>query len=145
MRVAVAAAAFHRALHPADGVDIDAELMHQMAAQPDRGGLGVERQADTAAFQVLRRADAGARVDENVAVAEHARRKDRNGDERAIAAAGMADEFGRRKFRRVEFLAADHAVENLPARRKHDDVEVDAFDRTSPARNGSMRSYLQLA
>ena len=128
MRIAVAAAAFDRALHPMDGAQVDAELMLQVAAQPDRRGLGVERQADPAAFEVLRRADAGAPVDEDIAVAEHPRRKHRDGDERAIAAAGMRNEFGCRQLRRVEFLAADHAVENLPARREHDHVEIDAFD-----------------
>jgi hypothetical protein len=103
-------------------------MMLQVAAQPDRRCLGIERQADPAAFKVLRRADAGAAVDENVAVAEHPRRKHRNGDERAIAAAGVRDEFGRRKLRRVEFLAADHAIKDLPARGEHDHIEIDAFD-----------------
>ncbi len=58
VRVAVAAAAFDRALHPMDRTQVDAELMLQMPAQPDRGGLGVERQPDPAAFEVFRRADA---------------------------------------------------------------------------------------
>ena len=128
MRIAVAAAAFDRALHPMDRAQIDAELMLQMPAQPDRRGLGVERQPDPSAFKVFRRADAGAPVDEDIAVAEHPRRKHRDGDEGAIAAAGMRDEFRRRQLRRVEFLAADHAVEDLPARWEHDDVEIDAFD-----------------
>jgi hypothetical protein len=72
VRVAVAAATFDRALHPLNGAQIDAELMLQVAAQPDRRGLGVERQTYPAAFEVFRRANAGAPVDEDIAVAEHA-------------------------------------------------------------------------
>jgi hypothetical protein len=121
------AAGLDRALYPADTGNVDAELMHQMAAQPDRCGLGVKRQSDSPAFEVFRCANAAALVDEDIAVAKHPRWKNRNGDERAIAAAGMGDEFGCRKLRRIEFLAADHAVENLPAGREHHDVEVDAF------------------
>ncbi len=111
-----------------DRVDIHAELMHQVAAQPDRSGLRVERQPDTPAFEILRRADAGALVDEDVAVPEDARREHRNGDERAVAAAHQADEFGTGKLRRIELLAAHHAVENLSAGGEHDDIEIDAFD-----------------
>src|SRR6516164_4523751 len=106
--MAVGAAGFYRALYPANGGEIDAELMLQMAAQPDRGGLGVERQANPPAFEILRRADAGAAVDEDIAVAKHPRRKHRNGDEGARAPAGMRDEFGRRQLRGVELLATDH-------------------------------------
>src|SRR5579863_6137197 len=113
--MAVRAAGLDRALQPADFADVDAELVHQMTAQPDRGGLRVKRQADAAAFEVLRRADARARVDENVAVTEYARRENRNGDEPAFAVADEADEFRRRQFRGVELLTAHHAVENLPA------------------------------
>ena len=129
VRMAVAADGLDRALHPADFVDVDAELMHQVAAQPDRGGLRVERQADALALKVLRCADAGARVDEDIAVAEHARRKDRNGDELAFAVAGQADELGSGQLRGVEFLAADHAVENGAAGREDHHIEIDAFDR----------------
>src|SRR5580700_6238437 len=39
VRVAMAAAAFDRALHPTDRAQVDAELMLQVAAQPDRSGL----------------------------------------------------------------------------------------------------------
>src|ERR1700761_8454987 len=98
-----------------------------MATLPNRRGLGVKRYADAPAGQVLGRADAGARVDEHVAVPEHPRRKYRDGDERAVAAAGVRDELGCRQFGGVEFLAADHAVENLPAGRKYDDVKVDTL------------------
>jgi hypothetical protein len=40
----------------------------------------------------------------------------------------VRNEFRRRQLRRIEFLAADHAVEDLPAGREHDDIEIDAFD-----------------
>src|ERR1700691_5301489 len=63
VRIAVRAAGLDRPLHPIDFVDVDAELMHQVAAQPDRSRLRIERQADAAAFEVFRRADARALVD----------------------------------------------------------------------------------
>jgi hypothetical protein len=100
-------------------------MMRQVAAHPDGGGLGVERNADALALEVLRRADAATRVDEDVAVAKHARRKHRQRDERAIAAPRQADELGRRELGNVELLPAHHAVENLAARSERDAIELD--------------------
>ena len=68
-------------------------------------------------------------------------------DERAIAAAGIRLMNSEPESSDASnSCAADHAVENLPAGREHDHVEVDAFDlRLRRERNASMRSYLQLA
>ncbi len=129
MRLAVRAGVFHRALHPPNGVEIDAELMRQMSARPQRRGLGVERHADALAFQILGRADAGARIDENVAVPEHARREHRQRHERVVAGALQADEFGGRQLRHVEFLPADHAVEHVATGLEREAGEIDALDR----------------
>ena len=71
MRMAMAAASLDRPLHPMDRVDVDAELMHEMTANPDRCGLRIERQADAAALEILRRADAGTLVDEDVAMPKY--------------------------------------------------------------------------
>ena len=97
--VAVSARFLDRPLHPANGIADSRRTVREVAANPDRGGLGVERHADALAFEVLGQADAGALVDENEAVAEHTRGKHRKGNERAVAAAGHADEFGSGKLR----------------------------------------------
>jgi hypothetical protein len=87
VRPAVGAGFAHGALHPSDGCEIHIELMHEMTARPDRRGLGVERQPDTLAFEILRRADGAPAIDEDVAVSKHARGKHRQRDEWTIAAA----------------------------------------------------------
>src|SRR5262249_59966037 len=92
------------------------EFMHEMPARPDRRGLGIERQSDALAFEILRRADAAPPIDEDVAVSKDARGKHRQRDEWTIAAAHQADEFGRRQLRHAEFLPSHHAVENLASR-----------------------------
>jgi hypothetical protein len=97
--------------------------MHKMPARPDRRGLGVERQPDALAFEILRRADAAPGIDEDVAVSKDARGKHRQRDEWTTPAAHQADEFGRRQLRHVEFLPAHHAVENLASRFQRDAVE----------------------
>src|SRR5947207_6596389 len=127
MRLAVSARLLDRALHPADSAQIDAELMLEMSACPDRGGLGVERQADALAFEILGGTDAGARIDEDVAVAKDPRRKHRQRDKAAIAAAGEADEFRGRQFCDIEFLPAHHAVEHFAAGTEREAVEFDAL------------------
>src|SRR4051812_16087754 len=98
MRLAVGPFPFDRPLHPADGGEIDTELMGEMAAHPDRRGLRVERQTDTLAFEIPGGTDACARVDENITMSEHTRRKYRQRHEPAIAAASEADEFRGRQF-----------------------------------------------
>src|SRR5262249_27132710 len=135
-RLAVAAGLFHRALDPADGVKIDTELVHEMTARPDRRGLGIERQAGAPAFEIFWRGYAPPGVDEDVAVAEHPRRKHRQRDERTIAATVQADKLGRRQLGHVEFPPADHAVEHLAAGFQRDAVEVDAFDRDCTLADG---------
>src|SRR5262249_11730024 len=128
VRPTVAAGVLDRTLNPTDPRKIDAELMGEMAAHPDRRGLGIERHADTFAFQVLRRANACVGVDEDIAVPEHARGKHRQRYETSIAVAGETDEFGRRKLGDVELGAADHAVEHVATRPERDADKIDAFD-----------------
>src|SRR5262249_58010137 len=85
VRPAVCARFLQRALHPPDGREIHIEFMHEMPARPDRRGLGIERQPDALAFEILRRADAAPGIDEDVAVWKDARGKHRQRDERTIA------------------------------------------------------------
>ncbi len=132
MWLAVRAGIFHRALHPSNSVEIDAELMRQMPARPQRRGLRVERDTDALAFQILGRPDAGARIDENIAVPEHARGEHRQPHERIVAGALQADEFGRGQLRHVELLTADHAVEHVAAGFQREAGEIDALDRDDP-------------
>ncbi len=122
------AALLDRSLDPSNGGQVDPELMLQVPARPDRGGLSVERQPDPPSFQIFRRAHARTRVDENIAVTEYARRKHRKRDERAVARTTEADIFGCRKLGDVELLASDHAVEDIAPGFERDAVEIDALD-----------------
>src|SRR5216683_3118340 len=110
--------------------------MLQMPARPDRRRLRIERQPDPSSLEILRGVDARAGIDENVAVPEHPRRKHRNGDEWAVTGSVQACVLGGRKLGDVEFLAPDHAVEDVPARFERDAVEVDALDRDISVADG---------
>src|SRR2546423_9930135 len=110
MRLAVSTRLLDRALHPADGAQIDAELMLEMSACPDRGGLGVERQADALAFEILGGAGAGARLDEDVAVAKDPRRKHRQRDKAAGRAARADRGIRGRHVLRIRNLPAPPSV-----------------------------------
>src|SRR5262245_58894148 len=123
---AVRAGIFDGTLHPADGLKVNPELMDEVPAQPDRCGLRVERNTDPTTLQILGSANARAFVDEYVTMAEDTRRKYRQGDERAVAGAVEADEFGCGKFRDIEFPAAHHAVEDVAAGFERNAGEVDA-------------------
>src|SRR5258705_7632314 len=82
-------------LHPPNGPDIDPELMHEVAAQPERCGLRIERQPDPASFKILGSANAGSFIDKNITMTKNTRWKHRQRYERAFARAMKADEFGR--------------------------------------------------
>jgi hypothetical protein len=66
-------------------------------------------------------------MDGDEAVAKGARRKDRNGDERALLVSETLNEFRARKFGDVEFQSAGHAVENRPRLIDGDEIEIDAL------------------
>ena len=127
-RVAVAAGMIDGAFDPVDGREVDAVLVRKVAANPDRGGHRVERNADPPVLEILGRVDAGLAVDVDVAVAEDARREHRQRYERAIAARHPADEFGAGEFRNVEFLLCAHAVENIARVSDRLEIEVDILD-----------------
>ena len=60
------------ALHPFDPIKIDAEIVSHQAADEDRRGLGVERDADALAGEILGRGDEPA-IDDDEAVAKDPR------------------------------------------------------------------------
>ena len=125
-RRAVRAGGVDRALHPGDLREIDAVIVLQDAADEDRGGHGVERDADALAFEVLRLGDADLLVDADEGVPEAARGEHRDGDEIALLVGVALDVFGARILRDVELLAARHAVEDRARLLDADEVEIDA-------------------
>ena len=126
-RIAVAACFLDRALDPADGRKIDSVLMHEMATNPHRRRLRVERHSHPAVLEILRSFDSRMPVDIDMAVPKDARRKHRDCDQRALAARQAADELGGGKFGDVEFLAAPHAVKDFARRIDRNIVEMDAL------------------
>jgi hypothetical protein len=112
-------------LHPFDVARLDAELVLHQAAHVDRGRHAVFRHAAALALEVGAGLDALRRVDEEVAVAKHARGKHRDRDERRVAVAHQARVVRQRHLRGVEFLVLQHAPEDL-GRLQRDVVEIDA-------------------
>src|SRR6202011_5149607 len=62
----------------------------------------------------------------NEAVAEGARWKDRNSNERALLVREALDEFRARKFGHVKFFAPCHAIENGAGLIDSDEIQIDA-------------------
>ena len=85
-----------------------------------------QRHADPLAFEILRRLDAGLAVDGDEAVAERARGKHRNRDERTLLVGETLDEFRAGILGDVELLARRHAVEDRPRLIDGDEIEIDA-------------------
>ena len=114
-RIAVPPRLLHRAFDPFDSREIDAEIALQHAAYPDGGGHGVELDADALAREILRRLD-DAGIDGDEAVPEHARGKDRQGDERALPTRESGHVFRGRHLRGVEFQPGDSSSHRCGAR-----------------------------
>src|SRR4051812_19938918 len=102
MRIAVTARAIYRTLNPMDLLEVHTIFMLEQTADEDRGCHGVKRHADALAFQILGRPDAGFLVDGDEAVAEAARGKHRQRDERTLLVGEALYEFRRGIFRYVE-------------------------------------------
>ena len=81
------------ALDPVNLVDVDAEVILQMATNPHGSRLRIEPDADLLAFEILRRADARIPVDEDEAMAKGPRGKHRHADEAILARIHHADEL----------------------------------------------------
>src|SRR6185295_3927275 len=79
--------------------------------------------------EILRLGDTGLLVDADEAVAEAARRKHRDRDERAFLVGVALDVFGARIFGDVELLPARHAGEDRARLLDADEIEIDAVDR----------------
>ena len=116
----------HAGLHPFDLGEIDVRRFLEKTARINAGGLRPFRNADGFTFQVLRRLNAavGAHIERRMA--EHARRKYRNADERRIALRGKADELAERHFGNVPLAVLDEAKEHF-LDRQHETGQHDAL------------------
>ena len=114
------------ALHPFDVGGLHAVLVLQQPAHIDRRRHRIFRHAAALALEVLRRLDALLGVDEEVAVAEHARGKRRDRDERRRAAVHQRGVVRERHLGGVELLVLQHPPEDLRRLQRHV-VEVDAL------------------
>src|SRR5262249_4336670 len=85
-----------------------------------------QRHADAFAFEILGALDARLAVDGDEAVAERARGKYRNGDERALLVGKALDELRAREFGDVEFLGPRHSVEDRSRLIDDNEIEIDA-------------------
>ena len=117
----------HAALEPADGIQIDAVFVLQDTAHPDARGLAVFLHPDPFAFEVSGLPDSGPGVDEDVAVAEHARGKDRDRDERKVAPQTLDDVMREGHFRGIEGPGLDHAGEDFRRGRDRHIAQIHAF------------------
>ena len=90
-------------LHPLDLGEIDAVVVGEKAAHIDAGGLRPFRNADRAAFQVLRAFDPAVAAHVDGGMAMHPGRKHRDRDHRGVALRGQRDVFAERQFRDVPF------------------------------------------
>ena len=122
----------HAGLQPADLREIDAVVLGEDAAHVDAGGLRPFRDADGAAFEVLRGLDAAiaAHVDRRMAV--NARRKHRDRHHRRRALRGERGVFPERQLGDVPFQIPGEAEGDLLDRRKDQRRERDAVGAHDP-------------
>src|SRR6516162_909899 len=111
--MAVASRLVDGALHPFDPGQIDAEIVLHQAADEDCGGLGVKRNADALAGQVLGRVHTAA-VHDDKAVTKDPGREYRKCYKGQLLSREAADIFRARHLADIEFQPAGHAIEDLP-------------------------------
>jgi hypothetical protein len=98
------------------------------AVDPDIAGGLQGRATDSLADQILRRCDAGLRIDEDVAVPEFAEQEHRDRCNRHAAFA--RDQVGRHvELANIERQLANHAAVPLRIRQLRDERQIDAIDR----------------
>jgi hypothetical protein len=98
----------------------------QKPADPDGRRHRIELHPDPLAREVVRLLD-DPRIHRDEAVPEHARRKDRNRDERALPGHKPRHIFGGRHLGRVEAIARGDPIEQRARIMHRDVVEVDAL------------------
>jgi hypothetical protein len=109
--------------HPCDLSEIDPMLLLQDAARPHARGDGVAAiDPDPLAFEVLRRANGGARVDENGPMMKRAHQEHRHRSH-GFAVRPGADVGRDRHLADVELVPAHHAAERINKDRHFDEVE----------------------
>ena len=102
------------ALHePFDIAGMNAELVLQDAARPDRPGLLIFRHADALAPQIRRRGDAGVGAHDDAGVEELAHGEDRERNPAGVAARARDDERGHRHLGNIELGKAQLPPEHL--------------------------------
>src|SRR5215469_4959742 len=119
--MAVAARFVDGALHPFDAGQIDPEVVLHQAADENRGGLGVKRNADALAGQLPGGIHAAA-VHDNKAMTKDPGCEYWKRHERQLLGREAADIFRARHLAGVEFEPAGHAVENLSRIVKNDKI-----------------------
>ncbi len=122
----LAAKAVGTALHPFHIARLDAVFMFQEAAHVDSSGHAVFRHAAALALEVARVTDALVGIDEEVTVAEYARRKRRDRDKRGIAVAHQRGVVRQRHLGRIEFAILQHAPEDFGGLQRQV-IKLDAF------------------
>jgi len=112
---------------PCDLRGIEATFINQNAPCPDAGRHRIRAYAHLSAFEVLRRADACIRADEQAGVMKAPHDEDRQGDKGG--AIGSRDHIScRRKLADVKLDLPDHAPEGGDLRLDGHNVSIDAFD-----------------
>ena len=122
LQVLVAAGLVGPGLHPLDLLELDADVVHQIAARIDARGVRKVRVADALAAQLFERIDAAALLHIERRVAEHARREHRDRHQAVVTLREHAGPFSERHFADVPLLVAGRSVENF---RRRQDLEID--------------------
>ena len=124
-----------------DAVDGNAVMLGQDSANPHRRRHLVLGRSDPLADQVLRLADAGARVDVDARMAKEARRKDRDRDERARLAEHRDRVRRQRHLGDVELAMPQHPEEGLlDGQIEIGEVDAVGLHRCRPSARGCGRS-----
>ena len=125
------------ALHPVFHLGrVDAELMLQRAARPERRGLLIFRHADAAALEIRGRLDAGIAPHHDLGVKEFPRGEDRHADPAIVAAGDRHHQRGQRHLGDVEIaetqLPPEHFRRMQDGRDEVDPVGLDGAVEDRP-------------
>src|SRR5690349_20872541 len=130
-RLAVASWLVHRALNPFDAGQFDAEIVLHQAADEDRGGLGVKRNADALAFEFFGGGDAAA-IDNDKAVPKYPRCEYGQRDEWQLLRREPADIFRARHLTDIKLQPVGHTIEDLPWIIENNKIKIDAVSFDVP-------------
>ncbi len=120
--VDVAARLVGAGLHPFDLFELQADVVHQVAARINSRGVSKVGISDAPAAKLFERVDAAAFLDVERRMPKNPRRKDRDRHQTVVALRKHPSPFSKRHFADVPFLVARGAIENL---RRRQDLEID--------------------